>query len=68
MLSMNDQSPVFLADASDRIAGIKKLLAEFELHTDGTVALKANYNSDDPFPATTVQAGLLNLSKSVRIW
>lgn len=53
MLSMNDQSPVFLADASDRIAGIKKLLAEFELDTDGTVALKANYNSDDPFPATT---------------
>ncbi len=23
------------------------------MHTDGTVALKANYNSDDPFPATT---------------
>lgn len=50
---MNDHSPVFLADASDRTAGVKKLLAEFELGTDGTVALKANYNSDDPFPATT---------------
>ena len=23
------------------------------MHADGTVALKANYNSDDPFPATT---------------
>lgn len=50
---MNDHSTVFLADASDRIAGAKKLLAEFDLQTTGTIALKANYNSDDPFPATT---------------
>lgn len=50
---MNDYSQVFLADASDRSRGIQKLLDEFDLHTDGTVAIKANYNSDDPFPATT---------------
>lgn len=50
---MNNRSQVFLADASDRSAGVKKLLSEFELHTDGTAALKANYNSDDPFPAST---------------
>jgi len=42
-----------MADASDRSRGIQKLLDEFDLHTDGTVAIKANYNSDDPFPATT---------------
>jgi uncharacterized protein (DUF362 family) len=32
---------------------VQKLLDEFDLNTDGTIALKANYNSDDPFPATT---------------
>jgi uncharacterized protein (DUF362 family) len=50
---MIDRSQVFLADASDRTTGIQRLLSEFDLHTEGTIALKANYNSDDPFPATT---------------
>ncbi len=50
---MTDRSQVLLADASDRVKGVQKLLEEFDLHTEGTIALKANYNSDDPFPATT---------------
>lgn len=50
---MIDCSQVILADASDRVSGVQKLLAKFDLNTDGTIALKANYNSDDPFPATT---------------
>ena len=50
---MIDRSQVLLADASDRAEGVKRLLEEFDLHTEGTIALKANYNSDDPFPATT---------------
>ncbi|MDD1749309.1 MAG: DUF362 domain-containing protein [Methanothrix sp.] len=50
---MIDHSQVLLADASDRAKGIQKLLDEFDLHTEGTIALKANYNSDDQFPATT---------------
>ncbi len=33
--------------------GAKRLFEQFDLHTDGTIALKANYNSDDPFPAST---------------
>ncbi len=48
-----ERSEVFLIDASDRAEGIRKLFQEFDLPGDGTVALKANYNSDDPFPATT---------------
>lgn len=48
-----DRSNVFLADASDRSQGIKRLFEEFDLRAEGVVALKANYNSDDPFPATT---------------
>ena len=50
---MADRSQVFLADASDRVKGVQVLLDKFDLNIDGTVALKANYNSDDPFPATT---------------
>jgi uncharacterized protein (DUF362 family) len=49
----SERSKVFLIDASDRPKSIKRLFQEFDLATDGTVALKANYNSDDPFPATT---------------
>ncbi|HSD58990.1 MAG TPA: DUF362 domain-containing protein [Methanotrichaceae archaeon] len=49
----SERSKVFLIDASDRPKNIKRLFQEFDLATDGTVALKANYNSDDPFPATT---------------
>lgn len=49
----SDRSLVFLADASDRSLGIKNLFKRFDLSTDGVVALKANYNSDDPFPAST---------------
>ena len=52
-ITMADRSQVLLADASDRVKGVQRLLEEFDLHTDGTIALKANYNSDDPFPATT---------------
>lgn len=66
-------SKVFLADASDRSRGIKRLFEEFDLGTDGIVALKANYNSDDPFPATThiqtlrTLVELLKSNTSVRI-
>lgn len=48
-----NRSKVFVADASNRFKGAEKLLDEFDLATEGTVALKANYNSDDTFPATT---------------
>jgi uncharacterized protein (DUF362 family) len=50
---MADHSQVLLTNVSNRAKGIHKLLDEFDLHTEGTIALKANYNSDDPFPATT---------------
>ena len=61
-----DRSRVFLADASDRAIGIKKLFQEFDLATEGTVALKANYNSDDPFPATTHPETLRLLAESLQ--
>src|SRR5512136_2933676 len=48
-----ERSKVFLTSASKRAEGIKRLLEEFELGSGGSISLKANYNSDDLFPATT---------------
>jgi uncharacterized protein (DUF362 family) len=50
---MPERSKIFLVGASDKPNSIKRLFEEFDLATKDIVALKANYNSDDPFPATT---------------
>ena len=49
------QTDIFIADATDRIGGLHAILAEFDLSvlSGAKVALKANFNSDDPFPAST---------------
>ncbi len=46
---------VFLLKTSNRAAGVKKLLSQFGLdeYSGKHVALKANFNSADPFPAST---------------
>jgi uncharacterized protein (DUF362 family) len=46
---------VFILKTSNRVAGVKKLLSQFGLdeYSGKHVALKANFNSDDPFPAST---------------
>ncbi len=48
-------SEVYIIDASDRYHAVEALWHEIGLPSfDGkTVAVKANFNSDDPFPATT---------------
>jgi uncharacterized protein (DUF362 family) len=60
------RSEVFLTDASDRARGVKRLVEQFDLQTDGTIALKANYNSDDPFPASTHPDSLRTLAELLR--
>jgi uncharacterized protein (DUF362 family) len=52
---MDGQAYVFIADASDRFSGLKSILAEYDLSvfSGATVAFKANYNSDDAFPASS---------------
>jgi len=49
------QAVVFILKTSDRAAGVKKLLSQFSLRcfSGKQVALKANFNSADPFPAST---------------
>jgi len=51
----NGNANVFLLKTSDRDSGVKKLLEQFGLRgfSGKRVALKANFNSADPFPAST---------------
>ncbi len=48
------KSKVYVIKTTDREGGVKSLLAQFEVgKLSGKVAIKANYNSADEFPATT---------------
>ncbi len=52
---VSNESDVFLVKTTDRHEGIKRLLDKFDLKdfNQKKVAIKANYNSADPFPAST---------------
>lgn len=54
-LSNKTDGKVFLIKTANRTLGIKKLLSKFDLEIYGgsRIALKANFNSADPFPAST---------------
>lgn len=51
----NKSSKVFLIKTSSRNSGIGKLMGQFNLNDfcDDEVSIKANFNSADPFPAST---------------
>lgn len=50
-----DISKVFMVNSSDRMEGIERLIGSLDLSDfrGSKIALKANYNSADPFPAST---------------
>lgn len=52
---MTDRTDLFIAGAADRAAGVEAVLGAFDLPgmAGTSVALKANFNSADPFPAST---------------
>ena len=54
-MQANSETDVFLLKTSDRDSGVTKLLRKFGLRglSGKRVALKANFNSADPFPAST---------------
>lgn len=62
------QTEVFLIKTSDRDVGIRNLLKQFDLkdYSGKNVALKANFNSADPFPASTHLDSLRILAKGLR--
>ncbi len=52
---MIDKSKVYVVKTDDRAAGVAKLMEHFNMDrfAGKTVAIKANYNSADPYPAST---------------
>jgi uncharacterized protein (DUF362 family) len=58
-----NKSKVYVLKTSDRGRGIKELMEKFslDLWSGDTVAMKANYNSSDPFPASTHTETLKNV-------
>jgi uncharacterized protein (DUF362 family) len=52
---MTDKSDVFITGEKNRIAGVQNVLGAFDLtmFSGTSVAIKANFNSVDPFPAST---------------
>jgi uncharacterized protein (DUF362 family) len=59
---------VYIVKTTNRAEGIKLLLEKFELSElkDKKVIIKPNYNSDDPFPATTHIDTLHEVVKAVK--
>ena len=51
----NSSGEVFILKTTDRATGVPALLKKFDLndYLGKQVALKANFNSADPFPAST---------------
>jgi len=54
-LEKSMKSKVYIIKTSDRLSGIRELLKYFDVGglSGKKVAIKANYNSQDPFPAST---------------
>lgn len=52
---MTDKADVFINGAMSRIAGVQSVLEAFDLSvfSGASVTVKANFNSADPFPAST---------------
>ncbi len=67
-MTQNEVGEVFLVKTSNRLAGIDSLLDQFDMdgYSEKSVALKANYNSADPFPASTHPCTLEALVRGLR--
>ena len=54
-MTPSGKAEIFIAGASDRRSGVERVLTEFDLSgfSGTSVAIKANYNSADPPPAST---------------
>jgi uncharacterized protein (DUF362 family) len=52
---MTETADVFITGSKNRTAGVQSVLAAFDLSmfSGASVAIKANFNSADPYPATT---------------
>ncbi len=64
----NDSGTVFLVKTDDREKGIADLLENYDMSDfkDKNIALKANYNSADPFPASSHPKTVQTLVRSIK--
>jgi uncharacterized protein (DUF362 family) len=64
---MTEKADVFITNDKDRIAGVQSVIGAFylSLFSGTSVAVKANFNSADPFPASTHIDTLDTLSRAV---
>jgi len=64
----NDTGTVFLLKTNNRVEGITELLEYFDISDfkSKKVGFKANFNSADPFPATTHPDTLQTLIRSIK--
>ena len=65
---MTGTAEIFIAGASDRPEGVRRVLGEFDLSvlSGAAVALKANFNSADPYPASTDIGTLGTICDAIR--
>jgi uncharacterized protein (DUF362 family) len=65
--TVTDTTDLFIAGSADRAAGVGAVLGAFDLSGLGgsTVAIKANFNSADPFPASTHKDTLDALCRTI---
>jgi uncharacterized protein (DUF362 family) len=65
---MQQKSRVYIADAADRALAVTRLIRESDHppFTQASVAVKANFNSADPFPAATHPRTLEMLIRELR--
>ena len=64
----NDSGTVFLVKTDNREEGIADLLENYDMSdfNDKNIALKANYNSADPFPASSHPKTVQTLVRSIK--
>jgi uncharacterized protein (DUF362 family) len=67
-MSNNSVGEVFILKTSNRVTGVKQLLSQFGLdeYSGKRVALKANFNSADSFPASTHQDTLRAIVETLK--
>ena len=67
---MVEQSDVYIVKTRDRTEGINLLLDKFNLEefSGRSVAVKPNFNSSDPFPASTHLQTLEALTRNSKGW
>ncbi len=59
---------IVIVKTDDRVSGIKAAMDAFDLNDfrGATIAIKANYNSADPFPASTHKETLRTIGKTLK--